>query len=134
MMSRSIARRISSRAGGSACRSTRVVRLVGQTKGGIVFLTGKCEQDGEPTHSFTGTLKRMKAARMTGPVAEAYAALVAAGELKPDPDQSARSPRWTGSPPARESSRGLLGRLLGKAATRRAASICGAGSGAASRC
>ena len=37
-----------------------VVRLVGQTKGGHVFLIGTCEQDGEPTHSFTGTLKRVK--------------------------------------------------------------------------
>jgi acyl-coenzyme A thioesterase PaaI-like protein len=36
-----------------------VVRLVGQTKGGHVFLTGHCEQDGQPTHSFTGTLKRV---------------------------------------------------------------------------
>ena len=37
-----------------------VVRLVGQTKGGHVFLQGHCEQDGEPTHSFTGTLKRIR--------------------------------------------------------------------------
>jgi uncharacterized protein (TIGR00369 family) len=36
------------------------VRLVKQTKGGIVFLIGTCAQDGEPTHSFTGTLKRVK--------------------------------------------------------------------------
>jgi uncharacterized protein (TIGR00369 family) len=36
------------------------VRLVKQTRGGIVFLIGTCEQDGEPTHSFTGTLKRVK--------------------------------------------------------------------------
>ena len=36
------------------------VRLVKQTKGGHVFLIGTCEQDGEPTHSFTGTLKRVK--------------------------------------------------------------------------
>ncbi|MEA1071882.1 PaaI family thioesterase [Sphingomonas sp. LY160] len=37
-----------------------VVRLVGQTKGGHVFLSGHCEQDGNPTHSFTGTLKRIR--------------------------------------------------------------------------
>ena len=37
-----------------------VVRLVGQTKGGLVFLSGHCEQDGQPTHSFTGTLKRIR--------------------------------------------------------------------------
>ncbi len=37
-----------------------VVRLVGQTKGGHVFLSGHCEQDGRTTHSFTGTLKRIK--------------------------------------------------------------------------
>ena len=36
------------------------VRLVKQTGGGHVFLIGTCEQDGEPTHSFTGTLKRVK--------------------------------------------------------------------------
>ena len=36
------------------------LRLVRQTPGGIVFLIGTCEQDGEPTHSFTGTLKRVK--------------------------------------------------------------------------
>jgi len=34
--------------------------LVKQTAGGHVFLIGTCEQDGEPTHSFTGTLKRVK--------------------------------------------------------------------------
>ena len=37
-----------------------VVRLVGQTKGGHVFLQGQCEQDGQATHSFTGTLKRIR--------------------------------------------------------------------------
>jgi uncharacterized protein (TIGR00369 family) len=37
------------------------VRLVKQTGGGHVFLIGTCEQEGEPTHSFTGTLKRVKA-------------------------------------------------------------------------
>ena len=37
-----------------------IVRLIGQTKGGHVFLQGQCEQDGQPTHSFTGTLKRIR--------------------------------------------------------------------------
>ncbi|MEO7786368.1 MAG: PaaI family thioesterase [Sphingomicrobium sp.] len=37
-----------------------VVRLVGATRGGMVFLSGHCEQDGATTHSFTGTLKRVK--------------------------------------------------------------------------
>ena len=36
------------------------VRLVKQTPGGHVFLIGTCEQDGEPTHSFSGTLKRVR--------------------------------------------------------------------------
>jgi acyl-coenzyme A thioesterase 13 len=36
------------------------VRLVKQTAGGHVFFVGTCDQDGEPTHSFTGTLKRVK--------------------------------------------------------------------------
>ena len=36
------------------------VRLVQQTAGGHVFLIGTCEQDGEPTHSFSGTLKRVR--------------------------------------------------------------------------
>ncbi len=35
------------------------VRLVRQTPGGHVFLQGTCEQGGEPTHSFTGMLKRV---------------------------------------------------------------------------
>ena len=36
------------------------VRLVKQTAGGHVFFIGTCDQDGEPTHSFSGTLKRVK--------------------------------------------------------------------------
>ena len=70
------------------------VRLLKQTTGGLVFLQGHCEQDGEICYAFTGTLKRITAARQAtmGPVAKAYAALVAAGELKPDPDQAARGP------------------------------------------
>ncbi len=38
-----------------------VVRLVGETKGGLVFLSGHCEQGERTTHSFTGTLKRVRA-------------------------------------------------------------------------
>ncbi|MEO7503797.1 MAG: PaaI family thioesterase [Sphingomicrobium sp.] len=38
-----------------------VVRLVGQTRGGHVFLSGHTEQDGAAVHSFTGTLKRVTA-------------------------------------------------------------------------
>ncbi|MEO6247805.1 MAG: PaaI family thioesterase [Sphingomicrobium sp.] len=36
------------------------VRLVGQTRGGMVFMAGHCRQGGQPTHSFTGTLKRIR--------------------------------------------------------------------------
>ncbi len=36
------------------------VRMVGQTRGGHVFMAGHCEQGGQPTHSFTGTLKRIR--------------------------------------------------------------------------
>ncbi len=43
-----------------------VVRLVGQTKGGHIFLSGHCEQEGRPTHSFTGTLKRIRTADASG--------------------------------------------------------------------
>jgi len=38
-----------------------LVTLVSQTPG-HVFLIGTCEQDGTPTHSFTGTLKRIRSA------------------------------------------------------------------------
>ena len=37
-----------------------VVRLVGETRGGHVFLSGHCEQGERTTHSFTGTLKRVR--------------------------------------------------------------------------
>lgn len=36
------------------------VQMVGQTRGGHVFMAGHCEQGGQPTHSFTGTLKRIR--------------------------------------------------------------------------
>ena len=39
---------------------TAHVRLVRQTRGGIAFLSGFLEQDGEPCYDFTGTLKRVK--------------------------------------------------------------------------
>jgi uncharacterized protein (TIGR00369 family) len=42
------------------------VRLVRQTPGGHVFLMGTCEQDGEPTYSFTGTLKRVRTPNRPG--------------------------------------------------------------------
>ncbi|MEO5640232.1 MAG: PaaI family thioesterase [Sphingomicrobium sp.] len=37
-----------------------IVRIVGQTHGGMIFLSGHCEQDGRTTHSFTGTLKKIR--------------------------------------------------------------------------
>ena len=43
-----------------------IVRLVGQTPGGHVFLSGHCEQDGAPTHNFTGTLKRIRTKAPSG--------------------------------------------------------------------
>ncbi|HEV2043353.1 MAG TPA: PaaI family thioesterase [Sphingomicrobium sp.] len=36
------------------------VRLLKQTKGGLVFMHGHCEQEGEVCYSFTGTLKKIK--------------------------------------------------------------------------
>ncbi|GAC1579062.1 MAG: hypothetical protein NVS3B5_12000 [Sphingomicrobium sp.] len=36
------------------------VRLVGQTKGGLMFLSGHCAQGELTTHSFTGTLKKIR--------------------------------------------------------------------------
>ena len=36
------------------------VRMVGQTRGGLVFMSGHCEQAGATTHSFTGTLKKIR--------------------------------------------------------------------------
>ena len=38
-----------------------VVRRVGETPGGLVFLSGHCEQDGVVSHGFSGTLKRVRA-------------------------------------------------------------------------
>ena len=36
------------------------VRLIAETPGGHIFLAGTCEQEGKPTHSFTGTLTRVR--------------------------------------------------------------------------
>jgi hypothetical protein len=36
------------------------VHLIRQTRGGLVFLSGHCEQDGNPCYDFTGTLKRIR--------------------------------------------------------------------------
>ena len=36
------------------------IRLIRQTRGGLVFLAGHCEQDGNPCYDFTGTLKRIR--------------------------------------------------------------------------
>ena len=43
-----------------------IIRLVGQTKGGLIFLSGHCEQDGVVSHSFTGTLKRIRGTQASG--------------------------------------------------------------------
>ena len=37
-----------------------VVRLVRETRGGLVFVAGHCEQAGEACYDFTGTLKRIR--------------------------------------------------------------------------
>ena len=42
------------------------VRLLRQTPGGLVFIDGHCEQDGEICYSFTGTLKRIKSRSDSG--------------------------------------------------------------------
>lgn len=36
------------------------VRIVRETKGGLVFLAGECTQAGEACYDFTGTLKRVR--------------------------------------------------------------------------
>jgi acyl-coenzyme A thioesterase PaaI-like protein len=43
------------------------VRLLKQTRGGLVFFEGHCEQDGEICYAFTGTLKRITARGPNGP-------------------------------------------------------------------
>ena len=42
------------------------VSLLKQTPGGLVFLTGHCEQEGAICYGFTGTLKRIKSRSVTG--------------------------------------------------------------------
>ena len=43
-----------------------LLRVVGETRGGMVFLSGHCEQDGVTSHSFTGTLKRVRSRSEAG--------------------------------------------------------------------
>jgi len=45
------------------------IRLLKQTPGGLVFIDGHCEQDGDICYSFTGTLKRIKSRSETGDAA-----------------------------------------------------------------
>ena len=42
------------------------VKILRQTPGGIVFLTGHVEQEGEPCYAFTGSLKRVRDPRQKG--------------------------------------------------------------------
>ena len=45
------------------------VRLLKQTSGGLAFIDGHCEQDGDICYSFSGTLKRIKSRSETGDAA-----------------------------------------------------------------
>ncbi len=42
------------------------IRLLKQTPGGLVFIDGHCEQDGDICYSFSGSLKRIKSRSETG--------------------------------------------------------------------
>ena len=42
------------------------IRLLKQTPGGLAFIDGHCEQDGEICYSFSGTLKRIKSRSASG--------------------------------------------------------------------
>ena len=44
------------------------VRLLKQTPGGLAFIDGHCEQEGEVCYSFSGTLKRIKSRSETGDI------------------------------------------------------------------
>ena len=70
---------------------------------------------------------------MSGAVAAAYGRLLAAGELKADPDQARAAAALDRLGAELAMRRGFFARLLAAGAIY-AASICGAGSGAASRC
>ena len=50
------------------------VRLLKQTPGGLVFIDGHCEQEGEICYSFSGSLKRIKSRSETGDAAPTDAA------------------------------------------------------------
>ena len=95
----------------------------GRPRAAMSSCRGHCEQDGAADPQLHRHAEARDAAptprpRTTmGPVGKAYAALVAAGELKPDPDQAKRG---QGARPARRgaggaASAGLLERLFGKA-------------------
>ena len=112
------------------------VELVKQTRG-HAFLQGVVRQDGEPCYSFSGTLKRIRERQrtsMTGPVRAAYDQLVAAGraEARPGAGARGRGARPAGGEARRPAASSTAVRA--EAATRRPASICGAGSAAANRC
>ncbi len=42
------------------------IRLLRQTPGGLVFIDGHCEQDGDICYAFSGSLKRIKSRSPTG--------------------------------------------------------------------
>ena len=71
---------------------------------------------------------------MIGPVRAAYDQLIAAHELKPDPAQARAVAALDRLPRAPRERSGLLSHLFGSAGEARPESICGAASGAASRC
>ena len=119
------------------------VELLRET-GRMLFLRGLIVQEDTPTiASFTGDRSRKRSqAEPPEPdgddVLDRYDALVAAGELRADPDQAAAAARLDrlqreleAAPQARSDP---VARARQAARCRRAASICGAMSGAASRC
>ena len=114
------------------------VELVKQTRG-HAFLQGVVRQNDEPCYSFSGTLKRVNRPnaprRMTGPVRAALrSAGQAADELKPDPAQARAVAALDRLAASIGNGGGLLRGCSADRATGRPASICGAASGAASRC
>ena len=112
------------------------VELLRETKR-LAFFAGKVVQEGELVAAFTGALRKSSRGRMTA-LAERYRALVAAGELQPDADQ-AHAVAVLDALAAELAELPQKGSLVwrvsaGAAKPPPAASICGAGSGAASRC